>query len=158
MSNETIPVAVPAKVYLDLSFHMRKQGDLRSADEVVALAIRNWMAARSGMRGSKDAGARGYQWQELFLPEGTELKMRYRDTWYYANVVRDRLMYAGESVSPREWGLLVTGGVRNAWRDVWLRRSATECWTRAASWREAHARKPWRPGTERRTQARRCTD
>jgi hypothetical protein len=158
MSNETIPVAVPSKVYLDLSFHLRKQGDLRSPDEVVALAVRHWMANRSGMRGADGSSGRGYQWREVFLPEGTELKLRYRGTWFYANVVRDRLVYAGESVSPREWGLLVTGGVRNAWRDVWLRRSATERWTRASAWREQHAKKAWLPGAERRTHARRCTD
>jgi hypothetical protein len=158
MSNETIRVALPAKIYLDLSFHLRKQGDLRNPDEVVGLAVRQWMANRSGMRAAGGNSGRGYQWGELFLPEGAELKMCYRGTWFYANVVRDRLMYAGESVSPREWGLLVTGGVRNAWRDVWLRRSPTECWTRAAAWRDQQAKKPWLPGAERRNRARRCTD
>jgi hypothetical protein len=156
MLNETIPVAVPAKVYLDLSFQVRKNGDLRSLEEIVVLAIRNWMAARSG--GAAAKGGRGYQWGELFLPEGTELKMRYRGTWYYANVMRDRLMYGGDPVSPRQWGLMVTGGVRNAWRDVWLRRSATDVWSRASMWRAASAKKPLMPGTERRQRVRRCTD
>jgi hypothetical protein len=84
--------------------------------------------------------------------------MRYRGTWYYATVERDQLMYAGEPVSPRGWGLMVTGGVRNAWRDIWIRRSANECWTRAAAWRSTHAGpRPWN-SVDRRRHTRRSTD
>jgi hypothetical protein len=153
MSNETIPVQVPTKVYLDLAYQLRRSGDMRGPDEIIALAIRSWMAGRTGT-----ASRRGYQWQELFLPEGTELKMRYRGIWYYAAVEKDQLVYAGETVSPREWCLLVTGTVRNAWRDIWIRRSANECWTRALMWRSNHERHPHAPGTDRRRQPRRSTD
>jgi hypothetical protein len=155
MSNEALPVLVPTQAYLDLAFHLRKNGDLRRPDDVVALAIRQWMAGRGGR---PDSATRGYQWKDVFLPEGTELRMRYRGAWYYAKIVRDRLIYAGENVSPREWGLMVTGGVRNAWRDVWIRRSVADCWTRASTWRAANASKPFFPGAERRQHARRSTD
>jgi hypothetical protein len=171
MTNETIGVGVPTKVYLDLAYHLRKHGDMRSPDDIVALALRNWMAGgakrpgRPGGSGDIPAGGgsgasagRGYQWKELFLPEGTQLRMRYHGIWYYASVVHDRLIYAGESVSPRDWGLMVTGGVRNAWRDVWLRRTASECWTRASAWRASSIEYPFMPGSDRRRQARRSTD
>ncbi|GAB3432015.1 hypothetical protein NX773_13395 [Massilia solisilvae] len=156
MLNETIPVQLPTQVYLDLAFHLRKHGDLRNPDEILPLALRQWMAGRSARQ--VGAGARGYQWQDVFLPEGTELRMRYHSVWYYAQVVRDRIMYEGQTVSPREWGLLVTGGVRNAWRDIWIRRTVNDLWSRASAWRAANARFPFRPGLERRQQVRRCTD
>lgn len=56
MKNETIPVEVPAKVYLDLAYLLRKNGDLRSPDQVVALAVRHWLGTRAGK-----AGCLGYQ-------------------------------------------------------------------------------------------------
>lgn len=153
MKNETIPVEVPAKVYLDLAYLLRKNGDLRSPDQVVALAVRHWLGTRAGK-----GGCLGYQWKSLYLPDGTHLRMRYRGTWHYAAIEGDRLVYAGEPVSPRDWGLMVTGTVRNAWRDIWIRRSINDAWTRAAAWREPSAG-DMRPATaERRQRRRRATD
>lgn len=48
----------------------------------------------------------------------------YRGAYYYAKVEGDRLMYNYEPISPREWTLLVTGTVRKAWGDIWIRRAA----------------------------------
>jgi hypothetical protein len=154
MRNEAIAAGVPTKVYLDLAFHLRKNGDLRSPDQVVALAIKAWLASRAGK-----LSGQGYQWKDLFLPDGTDLRMRYRGVWHYASVDGDRVMYGGEPVSPREWGLMVTGNVRNPWRDVWIRRSISDAWTRASALREApSAREVAAPGADRRRTARRATD
>jgi hypothetical protein len=152
MGNEAVSVGLPTKVYLDLAFQLRKGGDLRSPEEVVLLAVRHWLAARVG----KPDGL-GYQWKELFLPDGTKLRMRYRGAWHYASVEGDRLVYAGEPVSPRDWGLMVTGAVRNAWRDVWIRSSINDGWVKAASLR-AQSATGGPPGTERRRQSRRAGD
>jgi hypothetical protein len=118
---------------------------------LVALAIRTYLA--NHFRKPLD---RGDQWKTLFLPEGADLRMRYMGTWYYAKIEGDALMYCGEPMSPREWTLYVTGSIRNAWRDVWIRRSVTECWTRALMWREQYSRK--RPSEERRSLSRRASD
>lgn len=75
-----------------------------------------------------------------------------------AKIVGDKLNYAAESVSPRDWGLMVTGTVRNAWRDIWIRRGVNEGWTRAAPWRTASAYAQDIPGADRRRRARRATD
>lgn len=153
MKNEAISVELPAKVYFDLAYQLRKNGDMRSPDQVVALAIKTWLGTRAGKTCEL-----GYQWKDLFLPDGTNLRMRYRGMWHYAVVEGDRLMYSGEPVSPRDWGVQVTGTVRNAWRDVWIRRSVNDAWTRAAVWREPPDARA-RPGTaERRQRARRATD
>ena len=150
--NEAISVAVPAKVYLDLIMHLRKSGDLRGADEVVAFALRQWMAGqRPGGR------APGYQWQSLFLPEGTELRVRLDTVWHYARIAHDRIDDQGTPhASPRAWLLDLTGSVRNAWRDIWIRRDIRELWSQAAHLRATHPRRPG--GAERRCRHRRCTD
>jgi hypothetical protein len=152
MTNEALSVEVPTGLYLDLAYQLRQTGDTRHPDDVVILALKAWLGT------GKTRSAGGYQWKELFLPDGTELRMRYRGVYYYAKIVRDQLDYAGESVSPRDWGLMVTGTVRNAWRDIWIRRGTNECWTRAAMWRTDSPYSPRLPGTDRRRQARRVTD
>jgi hypothetical protein len=152
MQNETVSVKVPHKVYLDLAFHLRSSGDTRDPDDVMVAALKAWLANRQGKHNG------GFQWKELFLPEGTELRIRYRGVYHYAGIDGDQLKYAGEVVSPRDWALMVTGSVRNPWRDIWIRRGVNECWTRASAWRTAN---PWSPAlahTDRRRQARRMTD
>lgn len=146
--------STPPKVYLDLMMHLRKKGDLRTADEVVVQAVRRWMAAQHG-----DDGTHGYQWGELFLADGTQLRVRYRGAWHHARIERDHIWYEGETLpSPREWLLFLTGTVRNPWRDIWLRRSVHESWTRALQWRTSHARSTRTGGPERRHLHRRSTD
>lgn len=151
MTNEAIAVPVPAEVYLDLAYQLRNNGDTRQPDDVVVLALKAWLGSRHG----KPNG--GYQWKELFLADGTELRMRYRGVYYYANIDSDQLKYAGETVSPHAWMLMVTGTVRNPWRDIWLRRGFNECWTRASKWR-AGACSPLPRHAERRLLARRMSD
>lgn len=153
MTNEAFAVGIPTRVYLDLAYQLRKRGDMRTPNDIVGLAIKSWLATNCGV-----LSGRGYQWKQLFLPDGTDLRLRYRGAWYYAKVEGDQLVYAGEPVSPREWGLMVTGTVRNPWRDIWIRRGVTEPWTRAAVWRSQSGSDRIDPHTNRRRQSRRSTD
>ena len=117
------------------------------------MAIKAWLAANG-----PDADRRGYQWKQLFLPNGTELRLRYRGEYYYANIADDELLYADESLSPRAWALMVTGTVRNAWRDIWLRRSVQEPWMRASDWRPQGGGAKYCTYIDRRHCARRSDD
>ena len=94
MKNKAIDVEIPITLWSDLSFALLRSNDTRKVDEVVAIAIRNYLANHL----AKPTG-RGYQWKTLFLPEGTDLRMRYLGSWYYAKIEGDSLMYACESVS-----------------------------------------------------------
>jgi hypothetical protein len=76
--------------------------------------------------------------------------MRYRGLYYYAEIEGDALVYAGEVVSPRDWTLMLTGTVRNAWRDIWIKRGVHERWTRACVRRAEKASQPRTPYVERR--------
>ena len=46
-------------------------------------ALKAWLASRHGQSSG------GYQWTELFLPDGTELRIRYRGAYNYARVDGD---------------------------------------------------------------------
>ena len=153
MLNEALAVDMPGSLYLDLAFKLRQSGDLRTMDEVVTIAVKAWMATQLG-----GATGRGYQWKELFLPDGTDLRLHAFQRHYYAKVVGDEIMYAGEAMSPREWALTVTGSVRNAWRDIWIRRNVNEMWTLASTWRQQHRANPRLVCGDRRRHARRSTD
>ena len=150
MREEALSVQVPTGLYVDVVTQLRNSGDLRTPADVVALALKNWLRAPPGKTGA------GYQWKSLLLPDGTELRLRYRGVYYYAMVKGDQLLYCSEPVTPRGWALMVTGTVRNPWRDVWIRRSVKEVWTRADSWRGGGV--PSMAGADRRRHVRRWTD
>jgi hypothetical protein len=153
MKSEAISVEVLSRVYLELAQQLKQCGDRRQPAEVVNLAIKAWLASNG-----PDADRHGYQWKELFLPNGTELRLRYQGDYYYASISDDELLYADEAVSPRGWALMVTGTVRNAWRDMWIRRSVHEPWTRACDLRPKRGGQPFFPVSERRRYARRSDD
>lgn len=66
-------------------------------------------------------GSRGYQWKELFLPDGTQLRMQSDGDVHHARVEGDRIVFEGKHVSPRQLTLAIAGNGRNAWRDLMLR-------------------------------------
>ena len=71
MKNEAITVEVPPLLYLDLGACLRQTGDTRTPGDRVATALKAWLNPR--MQRERI----GYQWKNLFLPDGTELRMRY---------------------------------------------------------------------------------
>jgi hypothetical protein len=116
---------------LALGAHLREKGSDISLVDAVALAIRAWLADNGGVLAttersrSPDAdsnfASRGYQWKELFLPDGTELRMRFDDEVHHARVSGDAIVYRGLRISPRQMTLAIAGDGRNAWRDLSLR-------------------------------------
>ncbi|NVM75584.1 hypothetical protein FHW83_001371 [Duganella sp. SG902] len=141
------------RVYLELDYQMRKREDLRSKEEITLIALQEWMARHYGQ-----PTEHGYQWKDLFLPHGTSLRISHRGMCYFAQVEGDLLIADGKIVTPSAWATEVCGSVRNAWRDIYLRRNYREAWTQASAWRAAAGERPKRPGVERRLRARRITD
>ena len=75
---------------------------------------------------------KGYQWQRVFLPNGTELRMTYKGRNAYAQVQHERVMTDGVAYSPSQWAGIVAGHTsRNAWRDIWVRFPGEKNWTLA---------------------------
>lgn len=151
--DETLGVQVNWRIYMDLSYQLRKHDDMRPIEEIVAIAIKEWQERHLGR-----AEERGYQWKDVLLPNGSKLRLRHHGVMHYASVEHDEIIYQGQSVTPRGWALLVTGTVHNPWRDIWIKRHHGELWTQAAAWRAREAGNPQRPGIDRRLQARRSCD
>ena len=86
---------------------------------------------------------RGYQWQALFLPNGTRVRMSYRGGVEYAEVRHDRLLFDGESVSPSQFASRVADGTnRNAWRDLHIQFPGEASWKLADGLRRAATARP----------------
>ena len=63
--------------------------------------------------------SRGYQWQSVFLPNGTKVRMLYRGDYSYGEVRHGKLYLGDNSLSPSEFARQVASNTsRNAWRDI----------------------------------------
>jgi hypothetical protein len=78
------------------------------------------------------SASRGFTWRykdaTLFLPHGSELRMRYKDRYHYATVVGDEIQHEGAAVSPAAFARRVTVTSRNAWKDLWVKRPDDREW------------------------------
>jgi hypothetical protein len=110
--------------------HLLQGDERRDVGDAVVEAIRDWMHARQ-----QRPRGQGYQWKDVFLPDGTELMFRHQHEAYFAQVRDGYLMFDGQSTSPHAWLRELAGGKRNPWRDLYIRTSWRDAWVRAAQWR-----------------------
>nr|WP_315257527.1 hypothetical protein [uncultured Duganella sp.] len=80
--------------------------------------------------------SRGYQWKQLFLPNGTELRAIYGGRSTYAQVEDERIISDGSPTTPSRLANAQGCGTRNAWQTVWLRFPGSTRWQRAADCRQ----------------------
>jgi hypothetical protein len=141
-------IAIPP-ILLALTKHVRNIGHGLSTDQQLSTAIRAWImesgqadavAASLGIGAAPEEPANpsrpadqdlGYLWKTLFLPHGTRLRMDSAGASFYGEIVGDRLMFEGRSVSPRGMTVAIAGEGRNAWRDVYLRFPGARYWKQA---------------------------
>lgn len=76
---------------------------------------------------------RGYQWQDLFLPNGAELRMKYKGEYHYAHIRHEKVASkCGARQTPSQWVSTVANDTaRNAWRDIDVKLSPIEKWNSA---------------------------
>lgn len=88
-----------------------------------------------------DAAAphRGYQWKQLFLPDGTLLRTAFRGHTRYATVEGEHIVCESQPLTPSAFVNLHGCGQRNAWRAIWLRRPGEADWTLAQDCRPGRA-------------------
>ncbi len=98
-------------------------------------AVSDWLAKERQSPEGKSRSKAGYQWKQLFLPEGTLLRITINAQAHYATVEGNDIVSGGQRLSPSQFAN-VHGTVRNAWRVVWLRMPG-EDWERAASHRDS---------------------
>ena len=139
MSRNLISVQISSVLFLELANYLQEYGDGRDPSEVVEAALSSWLAAA---RGLQDEPPRGFQWKQLFLPDGTELRMTYLGCHATARVVGNSVLYRGAPTTPNRFAAEVAGSARNAWRDLWLRLPGQRYWKSAAFVRSEQLRKP----------------
>ena len=86
---------------------------------------------------------RGYPWDEVLLPNGTQIRMTYGGRHAHAEIRHESLYYGDERVrSPSRFARRVANNTsRNAWRDLYIQFPGEESWRLADGLR---SRKPFR--------------
>jgi hypothetical protein len=126
-------LAPPTAALRRLAEFLRETGSSLKPKEAAEQAINQWIAAAKGQWASLAVTpSRGYQWKSLFLPEGSELRMRYGGQCHYARVEGDAIVYRGQRVSPRQMAIALAGGGHNAWREFWILLPGESKWKNAS--------------------------
>ena len=73
-----------------------------------------------------------YRWKDVLLPNETLLSFQYKGATYTAAVKNGEILYENRPVSPSEFINSISNGVRNAWRDIWVKRPLDHAWLPAS--------------------------
>ncbi|MBB3121466.1 hypothetical protein [Pseudoduganella violacea] len=130
-------VYLPTTDYLELELYLMDTRPGVRLDAFVTELVHRWLAIemeRLALRKNGQA-MRGYQWKDLFLPDGTHLRTSHCGIIDFAKVVGDHIVSDdGVSLTPSQFANRDSKG-RNAWRFVWVRYPGDEYWIRAANCR-----------------------
>lgn len=129
-------IYLPIIDYLNLEFFlMDNRPGVKPGPFVVEL-VKRWLATETARLALRNGQAiRGFQWKNVFLPEGTTLRTSHCDIIEFAKVVGDRIVSEGDiSLTPSMFANRHAKG-RNAWRFVWLRFPGNDHWVRASNFR-----------------------
>lgn len=134
------PVYLPVTDFLNLEFYLMDARPGVQPDAFVAELVKRWLAVEMERLALRKSGRamRGFQWKNVFLPEGTSLRTSHGDTIEFAKVVGDHIVSdGGASLSPSQFANRHATG-RNAWRFIWLRFPGDDYWIRADKCRMRH--------------------
>lgn len=129
-------VHVPLMDFHELEFHLMEARPGVTPDVFVGELLHRWLLIEKERRTLRENGAMcGYQWKNVFLPDGTSLRTSYRDGVEFAKVVDGHIRDdEGAVLTPSAFANRHASG-RNAWRFIWLRFPGEEYWVRAADYR-----------------------
>lgn len=133
-------LAIPATTLCRLLQYADSHPAERSAGELAAMAIEEWLARAEGPS-APGIRLHGFQWKTVFLPEGTQLRAWNRSGFAFAEVIGDRIVCGGDPVSPHEFICRCKGISRSAWAEVWLLFPDASHWIRADAHRRELARR-----------------
>ncbi len=133
-------VYLPVTDYLQLEFFLMDARPGVKPDAFVTDLVNRWLAVEMERLSLRERGQamRGFQWKNVFLPEGTALRSTYCNTVEFAKVVGDHIVTDdGAKMTPSQFANRHAKG-RNAWRFVWLRFPGNDYWIRAGTCRMRH--------------------
>ncbi|KQW93659.1 hypothetical protein ASC94_13730 [Massilia sp. Root418] len=115
--------------------------DTYAMEPFILEAIGNYIKAPAAQQQQQQQPAvpseAGYQWKQVFLPEGTRLRASFGKQPYYATVEGAQIKYGDHAVSPSCFANLHGSGNRNAWKAIWLRFPGSDEWLLADVCRSA---------------------
>ena len=129
----TQPVNLLLAEFLELEFYLIDHRPGVKPEAFVAELVKRWLAVENERLALRRDGPalRGFQWKNLFLPDGTHLRTAYGEEVDFARVCGDRIRSDdGAAVTPSQFANRRAKG-RNAWRFIWLRFPGNERWVRA---------------------------
>jgi len=153
MSTNFVCVPIEARYHNEL---VLRQGKPDSVSDMINMIIEdyldrtkndgNWSESYFESRGEWESKQefiekygdpdRGYNWQPVFLPNGTQISMTYQDKKYYAEVQHEQINYDGSTFSPSELASVIASNTRrNAWRDLYLKFPNSSEWILADQFR-----------------------
>jgi hypothetical protein len=78
----------------------------------------------------------GYRWGEVYLHNGTRIRMKYKGKNYDALVQEDEIWFEYDPFTPSQFARHVAAGTsRNAWNDLWIKFPNSSRWVLAAELR-----------------------
>nr|WP_315399080.1 hypothetical protein [uncultured Duganella sp.] len=129
------PIRVPGELLEELgAFTGQFWSDTLMLEPHICEAIRNYIDPPPVQPQSQTAAPPGqqselgYQWKEVFLPEGTRLRATFGKKPWYATVQGAEIKYGEHAVSPSCFANLYGSGNRNAWKAIWLRLPGSDAW------------------------------
>jgi hypothetical protein len=124
------PIRVPDNLLVEFGkFTGLRWNDTFAMEPFVCEALRNFMnPAPAAQEQTAAPTESGYQWKEVFLPEGTRLRASFDHQQYFAVVAGAEIKYGEHAISPSCFANLFGSGNRNAWKAVWLRPPGSTEW------------------------------
>lgn len=132
-----IPLHLPDDVFISLVDQVGEGWFGPKSEAVLCKLIRDWVAEQSGAPGPPEPDAapatpsevgKGYQWKQLFLPNGTELRTTFGGKSTYAKVQDEVILCGGVATTPSRLANASGCGTRNAWQNIWLRFPGESTW------------------------------
>lgn len=120
--------------------------------DLADLAIREWLQRQQA--NAKPVAPAGYRWKNIFLPNGTRLRVMSCSGAHYADVIGGELVYEEQAMSPNRFVTVCLGNKGNAWRQVFAQLPGEDIWTQAQRLRyaaEAQVRRTEKRRTEQTT-------
>jgi hypothetical protein len=132
MGTFTFPYRLPNELMQEFGVFADKPWAGWEIEPAICDAIRAYMKPQPAAKAQPDAVSdAGYQWKQVFLPEGTRLRASFGRAPYFAVVQGSDIRCGEQSLSPSAFANLKGSGNRNAWKAVWLRFPGSEQWVLA---------------------------
>lgn len=143
MRRSEICVPIPTNLFLELSAFLKMKGRDRDPVDAVSTAVQYWLTnsgwggepvpALSAVSDAKQETEQlsGYWWKNVFIPSGSRARTTYKGRTYFAEVTTEGLLFDGKARSPSGLMWTITGGARNAWRDLELKFPKSDRWVLA---------------------------